>query len=306
MQQKPAAALSFYKEVFRKQFIFGCGKAAPKAGLRAFRGLAGEKFSPRKASAARLLLYNKARRQYFREPHFLNADPEGRRKQDNMKKAFRFVFSFLSKKSLETAPACLCARPATRRASPDCLCARPAGSRSAPANELCPAPPQRRRGELDSLWFARMFVFALFFSGSLLVFGNLFAGGAFLGTFSAPSFKSFRAEPLQSSPAVLPKKPQQPAALSFPPFPVNLKTGSGSALAFVKIDLTTDRPAAKKEILLKNKKFKKHLLLLLSGRERGDLTKNKARFEEEIRSQFNIFLSQGSVEEVSFQTTFIN
>ena len=199
-----------------------------------------------------------------------------------MKKTFRFILFFLSKKKLEAAPAAgLCL---DRPQSPF---------------------PTRRRGDLDSRWFAGTFAFSLFFSISLLVFGKRFVMSDFGAAFSAHSVPPLKA-PASLPAAALQQKAQQTAALSFPPFPVNLKSGAGSALALVKIDLKTDRPAAKKEILLKNKKFKRHLLLLLSGKERGDLTKNKAFFEERIRSQFNIFLSQGSVEEVRFQTTFIN
>ena len=164
-------------------------------------------------------------------------------------------------------------------------------------------PPARRKGELDSLWFAKTFAFALLASGALMVSGTVSAPVPF----PADDHKAVSADKgKRLSSAEQKTAPQQTAALSFPPFPVNLRSGAGNALALVKIDLKTDRPAAKKEILSKNKKFKKHLLLLLSGKERGDLTKNKERFEEEIRSQFNTFLSQGSVKEVRFQTTAIN
>ena len=92
----------------------------------------------------------------------------------------------------------------------------------------------------------------------------------------------------------------------FPPFPVNLKTSNGIATALVKIELKMDKLSAKKEILSKNQKFQKHLLLLLSGQNRGELSKNKSYFEEKIRSQFNVFLSRGSVEKVEIHTTLIN
>ena len=151
------------------------------------------------------------------------------------------------------------------------------------------------RANLDSLWFQKAFFISFCLCGSFFVAGNLLEERLF------PSVKSV---------ALKNKNSRTPARalenVTFPPFPVNLKTSNGIAPALVEIELKMNKPSAKKEVLLKNQKFQKHLLLLLSGQNRGELSKNKTYFEEKIRSQFNVFLTRGSVEKVEIHTTLIN
>lgn len=145
-------------------------------------------------------------------------------------------------------------------------------------------------GNLDSAWFRRVFFISFFLCGLCFIVGNVFQ-------------KYIKEKPLKMS---LTKEASDFEGLVFPPFPVNLKTQDGIVPALVRIELKTDKASAAREILKKNKKFKKHLLLLLSGRNKVDLKKNSAYFEAEIRSQFNVFLSRGAVEKVKIHTKLIN
>lgn len=149
-------------------------------------------------------------------------------------------------------------------------------------------------GSLDSFWFQKAFVFSFCLCAFLFVLGNIFEDQLFpleKGLKSGLSSKNISKEA---------------GGFAFPPFPVNLKASGEIAPVLLKIELKTDKPEAKKEIVLKSKKFQKHLLLLLSGQSKGDLEKNRAWFEEKIKSQFNVFLSKGSVEQVVFHTALIN
>lgn len=149
-------------------------------------------------------------------------------------------------------------------------------------------------GSLDSLWFQKAFVFSFCLCAFLFILGNIFKDRMF------PLEKGLKKG--------IPSKDvsKEIGGFAFPPFPVNLKASEGIAPVLLKINLKTDKLETKKEIVLKSKKFKKHLLLLLSGQNKGDLEKNKAWFEEKIKSQFNVFLSKGSVEQVVFHTALIN
>ena len=147
-------------------------------------------------------------------------------------------------------------------------------------------------GSLDSSWFQKAFIVSFCFCSSFFLLGNVFKDQLF------PE-ESKRVLSLQ-------KNSTEFESLIFPSFPVNLKTSGEIAPVLVKIELKTDKLAVKKEIVLKTKKFKKYLLLLLSGQSKKDLEKNRAWFEEQIRSQFNVFLSKGSVKQVEFHTALIN
>ena len=151
------------------------------------------------------------------------------------------------------------------------------------------------QANLNSLWFQKTFFISFCLCGSFFVIGNLMEERLF------PPVKSVA---LENKNTGTPAKALE--NVTFPPFPVNLKTSNGIAPTLVKIELKMDKLSAKKEILSKNQKFQKHLLLLLSGQNRGELSKNKSYFEEKIRSQFNVFLSRGSVEKVEIHTTLIN
>ena len=152
------------------------------------------------------------------------------------------------------------------------------------------------RTPLDSLWFQKAFLISFCLCGSFLIAGNVLKDKLF------PSSQSLNLKEKNSSSTYTADFEN----VVFPPFPVNLKTASGIATALVKIELQTNKLSAKREILLKNKKFQKHLLLLLSGQNTRELNKNKTYFEEKIRSQFNIFLSQGTVKKVKIHTALIN
>lgn len=149
-------------------------------------------------------------------------------------------------------------------------------------------------GSLDSFWFQKAFVFSFCLCAFLFILGNIFEDQLF------PLEKGLKKR--------IPSKDisKEMGGFAFPPFPVNLKASEGISPVLLKIKLKTDKLEAEKEIVLKSKKFKKHLLLLLSGKNKGDLEKNKAWFEEKIKSQFNVFLSKGSVEQVAFHTALIN
>lgn len=149
-------------------------------------------------------------------------------------------------------------------------------------------------GSLNSFWFQRAFILSFCFCGSFLLLGNIFEDQLFL----------LKKEPKNR--LSLKDSSTEIEGFAFPPFLVNLKASGEIAPVLLKIELKTDKPEAKKEIVLKTKKFKKYLLLLLSGQSRRDLKKNRAWFEEKIRSQFNVFLSKGSVEQVVFHTALIN
>lgn len=145
---------------------------------------------------------------------------------------------------------------------------------------------------LDSFWFQKAFIISFCFCGSFLLLGNVFKDQLFPEELKRVLSSQKNATEFES--------------LIFPSFPVNLKTSGEISPVLVKIELKTDKPAAKQEIVLKTRKFKKYLLLLLSGQSRTDLEKNRAWFEEQIRSQFNVFLSKGSVKQVEFHTALIN
>ena len=159
-------------------------------------------------------------------------------------------------------------------------------------NSLKPSQASTRSHSLNGLWFRKVFLLSFSLCGFFLLMGNLYF------------FILSKKENQEKQPKVLVKN--EPGDIVFPSFPVNLKTPGGVVPALVEVHLKTDKLPVKKEILVKSQKFQKYLLLLLSGQNKGDLQNNKSDFEEKIRSQFNVFLSQGAVQQVKIHTRLIN
>lgn len=95
-------------------------------------------------------------------------------------------------------------------------------------------------------------------------------------------------------------------AVSLPPLLVSLKGEEGIRMARINVNLQVSRPEAKKEILSNNTITHKRLLILLSGQESRDIRNKKSYFENQLLSWMNAFLSKGSVNKVSIQTTLLN
>ena len=96
------------------------------------------------------------------------------------------------------------------------------------------------------------------------------------------------------------------ADVNLPPLLVSLKGEDGIRMARINVNLQVSRSAVKKEILSTNKASRKRLLILLSGQKSRDLQNKKAFFEKQLLSWMNAFLSKGSVNKVTIQTTFLN
>ena len=77
-------------------------------------------------------------------------------------------------------------------------------------------------------------------------------------------------------------------------------------MAQVSAQIETRYPSIKKRFSKDHKKFNKHLLLVLSGKEIHEVTKNKSYFEKKLRSQMNVFLPHGNVEKVILHTKMLN
>ena len=93
--------------------------------------------------------------------------------------------------------------------------------------------------------------------------------------------------------------------VSLDPVVVNLKDKKRSHLTKVQVNIGTYEDSVKKELLSnKNKSLEKHLLLVLSGQEKKDLSKNTNFFEKKLIAQINEFLSSGKVNKINIQ--FIN
>ena len=97
-----------------------------------------------------------------------------------------------------------------------------------------------------------------------------------------------------------------PQAVNLPPLLVSLKGDSGIRMARVHVNLEVNHLSAKKEILSNKQATQKHLLILLSGRKSRDMKNKKSYFENQLLSWMNAFLSRGSVNKVTIQTTLLN
>ena len=129
---------------------------------------------------------------------------------------------------------------------------------------------------------------------------SMVVAGSFL-----PERKKHRAEKTPAAPA----KNQSAGArggLSLPPLLVSLKGEDGIRMARINVNLQVSRRAVRREILSNNKAARKRLLILLSGQKSRDLQNKKAHFEKQLLSWMNAFLSKGSVNKVTIQTTFLN
>lgn len=95
-------------------------------------------------------------------------------------------------------------------------------------------------------------------------------------------------------------------AIHLPPLLISLKGNSGIRMARVHVNLQVSKPSVKKEILSNKKATRKHLLILLSGQQSRDMKNKKSYFEHQLLSWMNAFLSKGSVNKVTIQTTLLN
>ena len=90
------------------------------------------------------------------------------------------------------------------------------------------------------------------------------------------------------------------------PLLVNLKGENGPQLVKAQVYITLSEDSLEEDFLSQNKEFEKHLLFILSGQEIKTLQKKRNYFEQQIRSQLNVFLSRNTVDGVRIQTEKLN
>ena len=143
--------------------------------------------------------------------------------------------------------------------------------------------------------FRRTFAFIFFAGLSLVVVGNIRQD-------RKKQNAGERAEPAKREA----REKARRTDVSLPPLLVSLKGENGIRMARINVNLQVSRKAVKKEILSTNKAARKRLLVLLSGQKSRDLQNKKSHFEKQLLSWMNAFLSKGSVNKVTIQTTFLN
>ena len=158
--------------------------------------------------------------------------------------------------------------------------------------EYC--PPVKRKEFLSS---RRVKIFIII--SSLIVFFSFFILQTFLFLKPNNPFSHF-----QFRSTSLREKPVENSYIF--PLLVNLKGEKGPQLARIKVFLTFSEDSLKQEFLSQGNRLKKHLLFVLSSQESKMLNKNKDRFEKQIRSQLNAFLSKNLVHGVRIQTKILN
>ena len=90
------------------------------------------------------------------------------------------------------------------------------------------------------------------------------------------------------------------------PLLVNLKGEDGPQLVRAQVSITLSEDSLEEDFLSKDKEFEKHLLFVLSGQEVKTLQEKRNYFEQQIRSQLNVFLSKNTVDGVHIQTERLN
>ena len=111
----------------------------------------------------------------------------------------------------------------------------------------------------------------------------------------------------KKTPAIKTVSPRnRPQAVNLPPLLVSLKGDKRIRMARVHVNLEVNRLSVKREILSNKQATQKQLLILLSGRKSRDMENKKSYFENQLLSWMNAFLSRGSVNKVTIQTTLLN
>ena len=159
-----------------------------------------------------------------------------------------------------------------------------------PSSNLSPT-----RDSLFSSRFRRGFFLVSLVSLILLPAGNI------LWKLNRNSAKTEISPPLKKA-----SPRPRPQAVSLPPLLVSLKGERGIRMARVHVNLEVNRLSAKKEILSNKTATQKQLLILLSGKKSRDMKDKKSYFENRLLSWMNAFLSRGSVNKVTIQTTLLN
>ena len=159
--------------------------------------------------------------------------------------------------------------------------------------------PAKRRN-IFSLWFHRVFFFISLISLIALVTGNIL--------WKTNTWKIAKRPGGESLPELSKKNSSgnRTQAVHLPPLLVSLKGDQGIRMARIHVNLQVSPAAVKKEILSNKKATRKHLLILLSGRQSQDMKNKKTYFEHQLLSWMNAFLSNGSVNKVTIQTTLLN
>ena len=161
-----------------------------------------------------------------------------------------------------------------------------------------PVSLSRKKAALFSIWFQRVFFFLSVISLIILAAGNILKKS-----------KKWKAAKVSEKTAIHLKNnssKDSSRAVSLPPLLVSLKGEEGIRMARINVNLQVSQPEVKREILSNNTVTHKRLLILLSGQESRDIRSKKSYFENRLLSWMNAFLSKGSVNKVTIQTTLLN
>ena len=166
------------------------------------------------------------------------------------------------------------------------------------SKESKPLSNQSNRNHFFSLWFRRVLFFVSLISLIALVAGNIL--------WQSINQKTTEVSEKKSSGSKITRSRSVSQAINLPPLLVSLKGDKGIRMARVHVNLQVSRSSVKKEILSNKKATQKHLLILLSGQQSQDMKNKKSYFENQLLSWMNAFLSKGSVNKVTIQTTLLN
>lgn len=161
-----------------------------------------------------------------------------------------------------------------------------------------PLSTQANKNHFFSLWFRRVLLFVSLISFIALVTGNIL--------WQSINQKTTKISEKKSSGLKTNHPNNVSQAVNLPPLLVSLKGNKGIRMARVQVNLQVSRSSVKKEILSNKKATQKHLLILLSGQQSQDMKNKKSYFENQLLSWMNAFLSKGSVNKVTIQTTLLN
>ena len=137
----------------------------------------------------------------------------------------------------------------------------------------------------------KLFTWSFVLASTLMIFGKTFLH------FSKKSVEASRQ---------LGSKEQGFKNISLPDVLVSLKGKDGVRVGRISVELKVQKKKFKNSNFVNKNKVKKHLLLLLSGREVQEISVKKSYFEKELRMYLNAFLSEESIKTVTLKTKMLN